>query len=131
MEPILVKEKTDYDNDDDSFFIIGYKFFESKDGLPKSLVHSLPTKDGKRSRIYKLNTIIKKEPNTPGFNFFQSKEEALNYLPRFRKRASRLILCSISYPEDRVKKGPNYTLTDKIYIFSESWGRALNGYYYS
>jgi hypothetical protein len=112
-------------------FTQGWKLFEAKDGLPRSLVHSLLIEDGKRSRIYKLGTAIKKEPGTPGFNFFQTKEEALRYLPRFRKRASRLVLCSISYPADHIKKGPNYTLTDEIFIFSKSWERALNGYYHS
>lgn len=111
-------------------FAFGYKFFELKDGNPRSLVHGM-LQDGKRSRMYPVGTFVKKEPGTPGFNLFLTKEAALNYLPRFRVRKDRLVLCRVSYALEGLTQSKNYALAQEIMIFTKDWRNALLGHFNS
>jgi hypothetical protein len=106
--------------------MVGYKFFEVKNGCPRSLVHGMPV-GGKRSRMYVLDHWHKKEPGTPGFNVFLSEDAAKQYLPRFKVRASMLALCTVEIENITHKEGSNYVLAEKLHIKTSNWTQREGG----
>jgi len=102
-----------------------YKLFERYYGLPRSLVHGMPY-GGFRTRVYSLNTLLYSEPGTPGFCVFPTKEKALEYLPRFRVRADKLILCKVLV-EDLMQNptSSRYNHFGKMTILSDDWHEAV------
>lgn len=105
--------------------MIGWKFFEEKGGMPRSLVHGMP-KNGKRSRMYDLDTWLQAENDTPGFNFFSDMKRAIAYLPRFRVRAPNLVLCEVETSNAHYVGGSYYLANDMI-IHANAWANRQRG----
>jgi len=99
--------------------MIGWKFFEERESMPRSLVHGMP-KNGKRSRMYDLDVWLQSEDGTPGFNFFNQKDLAIKYLPRFKVRAPHLVLCEIEVANVYYAKG-SYYLAKNMIITCTNW----------
>lgn len=100
--------------------MIGWKFFEERNGMPRTLVHGMP-RDGKRSRMYDLDLWLECESGTPGFNFFKDKRLAIAYLPRFRVRAKDLVLCEVETSDVYHKEGSSYYLAKNMIIGTTAW----------
>jgi hypothetical protein len=99
-----------------------YKLFEEKDGMPRSLVHGMPTEDGRRSRMFPLDEWIDSEPGKPGFNCFEDPIALLKYYPRFRVRAPKLVACRIQVSVPNVPRlGDNYQKYYKMIIYPDDW----------
>lgn len=92
---------------------IGWKIFEPKRAdkrwstmladpggpiyAPLTLVHGRPTDEG-RSRTVRTNLLLEAEGGTPGWNYFLIKQDAVNYLPRFRVRGPKLAVSKVWVP---------------------------------
>ena len=104
-----------------------YKLFERRYGMPKALVHGRFVNGGVRTRMYLLDTSIYAELGTPGFCVFPTKEEALEYLPRFRVRADDLILCKVSVADMMPNPtSSRYRHYGKMTILSDDWYEAVD-----
>jgi len=105
---------------------VGFKLFEDKGGMPRSLVHGLPDDRGKRSRVYPLNIWLNAEEGTPGFNCFTNPQDLLDYLPRFKVRAPSLYACRVLLKDPVLPPARSkYALFKKMYINSWDWEQAI------
>lgn len=106
-----------------------YKLFEASCASPQALVHGRPGYGGIRSRLYWLDTKLFAEPGTPGFCVFPTREKALEYLPRFRVRADRLILCKVLV-EDMLPNptSSRYNHFGEMTILSDDWFEAYRNH---
>jgi hypothetical protein len=109
--------------------MIGWKLFEmTLDKEPKSLVHGVVMKyHGIYSRKFPLDIVLMAKADTPGFNFFLNKHEAITYLPRFRTRKNNLYLCEITASGVHRKSGSSYATANSIIIDSSDWDQRTKG----
>ena len=106
-----------------------YKLFERSYGMPWALVHGRPVIGGSRTRMYLLDEKLLAEPGTPGFCVFPTREKALEYLPRFRVRADRLILCKVLV--ENMLPNPTssrYNHFGEMTILSDDWFEAYRNH---
>jgi hypothetical protein len=104
-----------------------YKLFEEKNGMPRSLVHGMPTEDGRRSCMFLLDEWIDSETGKPGFNCFEDPRALLKYYPRFRVRADRLVACRVYVSIPNVPRiGDNYQKYYKMIIYSDDWHNRIS-----
>jgi len=104
-----------------------YKLFEEKYGMPRSLVHGMPTEDGGRSRMFPLDEWLDSEPGKPGFNCFEDPRALINYYPRFRVRANRLRACRVHVSIPNVPSiGDNYQKYYKMIIYQDDWRNRIS-----
>jgi hypothetical protein len=108
-----------------SAYYVGFKLFEEKNSEPRSLVHGMPDNQGKRSRIYPLNIWLRSEEGTPGFNCFTHPQALLDYLPRFKVRASSLYACRVMLKNPVPSTSPNYRMFKEMCISSYDWNNAI------
>ena len=103
-----------------------YKLFERSYGMPRTLVHGRPITGGSRTRMYFLDEYVVAEQGTPGFCAFPTREKALEYLPRFRVRADKLILCKVEM-ENQLSNptSSRYNHYRNMIIRSNDWFEAL------
>lgn len=113
------------------FFLVSdictaYKLFEEKDGMPRSLVHGMPTEDGRRSRMFPLDEWLDSEPGKPGFNCFKDPRALIKYYPRFRVRAPKLVACRVQVSIPNVPRiGDNYQKYYKMIINKYDWDERI------
>jgi hypothetical protein len=108
---------------------IAYKLFEEKDGMPRSLVHGMPTEDGRRSRMFPLDEWINSETGKPGFNCFDNPAALLQYYPRFRVRASRLVACQVYVKAPYTPHiRDSYQRYRSMFIYEDDWNNRIVPY---
>lgn len=104
-----------------------WKLFEVTKNLePRSLVHG-HYYGFKSTRIYALDAWIPRSLGTPGFNVFSSYQDMVDYLPKFRKRKTRLVGCEIHASQLLSKPNSKYFLCENIFIPKINWTNRVVG----
>jgi hypothetical protein len=98
-----------------------FRVYEDADGIkwPRTLVHGIVLPDGKvRTTVLKnvYGKEIHKTPDSKGFNFFLEKEHCLEYLPRFRVNATKLVVSKIFARHPYKDPTGHYWIADTIII---------------
>lgn len=104
-----------------------WKLFEVTENFePRSLVHGHHN-GTEITRNYAIDTWIHKSFDTPGFNVFSSYADMMCYLPRFRKRKTKLVSCQIHVSQLQSKIGSKYYLCENMFIPKVNWGSRIAG----